>query len=1127
MNPQTSQMDNDVINLAKAIRQTESGGDFNAKGGSGESGAYQWMPDTWKAHAGSVLGNPNAEMTPSNQNAVAYKTIKTWKDQGLNPAQIAAKWNSGSEVGWENKRGVNSAGVQYDVPRYVKSVTDAYQKVKVGSAVGMDPNNPSSVSGQQQAPVLGPEQPEPEKDGFLKSVAKGIISPVATMIARPFQAGAELLGASAETVNKYTKGNFGDWVAPVPQNFSDVKKDVGRGIQTAALGLGPVSGGAAFGTGMSLEQGNDLASWDTLAYTVGGAAFGKAADVIGRPLLSATGTVVGKITPEVLKTVAMGGAKAVEKFMAQNKILPDVISKGINRGAEGLEKGLNAPFKAGGDMVKAPFVQNDGKVISAREKALQDLEEKYAQLRANVARDPVGTAASRGRVAKSNVLTEEGMINEDGVIIGASRASEAYEAEAIGQGNRVVRQLLDREGVALDLNVVQREMERVMRETFDGAELTKALKQVQREIDGLRIKRPNGRITLSELHDNKISSRPKGKDYDDPSKAKMKKAVSRTYRETIEKNSKENIGEINKELQKFYDDSEYIANLQGKRIESGKLGKAVARIGGALGGAVVGGAIGGLPGVAAGSYVGGIVSSKLAGKSLQKAFGKPTKLVTPKSKVIGEAVTRANAPRNQLALPAPSGKTPIPLQPPKGKPSPGSVKAQSYVDRDPKTGKFRKVYLSGDAAEVSKVSEQAYKSTVANGGVTISLEGKMPSKGLAYAPYKGTERIIPEKDFNAKHIETYKNDHAKELEEPGNHLGMWVDEGKVYMDISKVGDNSPETLESAMKASQLAVFDLESFETVTLGEIKNGRYIRTYGKTTNNNGIDKGEILGGGSKGGDGKLPEVSKDTQAVSSGGVGKVGEGRVGGGKVEKVKYKQFGKQLRKQIDRDLISNKSKAVVIDSDTIKKAHPDYDPNKPNLLHDESSALSKELTKKAVDEDTSGLFRVTGGGAGSGKTEAVLRRIRSQPSVIFDGVLGNFDSAVTKIDYALSKGKRVEIYPVYAPIELATLFNKLRSRSVPDAELVAGHYGFRDTIPQLIAKYGNKIKIKPYENTGFGVKPRKLSQKRWEAKEIVNNKRMSRAEVEKANAEMNELIEINGLDWTKSHINDILKKKYG
>jgi len=345
----TTSMDNDVINLAKAIRQTESGGDFNAKGGSGESGAYQWMPGTWKAHAKQALGNENAEMSPSNQNAVAYTVLKSWKDQGLNPAQIAAKWNSGSEVGWENKRGTNSAGIQYDVPKYVKSVTDAYQTVKAGGQTYADPNNPSSVAA-----------PQPEGDGIFKSMAKAIVSPVATMLARPFQAGAELLGASAEDVNKFTKGNFGDWVAPVPQNFGDVKKDIGRGMQTAAMGLGPVSGGAAFGTGMSLEQGNDLFSKETAINTGLGLAGGKLLDLIGRPLLNGAGMVIGKITPQIIKEVAGRGAQATEKFMAQHAILPEGASNLINKGAQTAESVANAPFKAAGNAMKAVGPSSEG-----------------------------------------------------------------------------------------------------------------------------------------------------------------------------------------------------------------------------------------------------------------------------------------------------------------------------------------------------------------------------------------------------------------------------------------------------------------------------------------------------------------------------------------------------------------------------------------------------------------------------------------------------------------------------------------------------------------------------------------------------------------------------------------------
>lgn len=121
-------LDKKIIALAKAIRQHESGNNYQAKGGSGEFGAYQFMPATWKSWAKKYLGNSNAEMNRINQNKVAYYRIKEWKDQGLNPGQIAAAWNSGSPYNWENKIGVNKFGVRYDVPKYVKSVYSIYKR---------------------------------------------------------------------------------------------------------------------------------------------------------------------------------------------------------------------------------------------------------------------------------------------------------------------------------------------------------------------------------------------------------------------------------------------------------------------------------------------------------------------------------------------------------------------------------------------------------------------------------------------------------------------------------------------------------------------------------------------------------------------------------------------------------------------------------------------------------------------------------------------------------------------------------------------------------------------------------------------------------------------------------------
>lgn len=111
--------------IANAIKTIESNNNYSAKGASGEYGAYQFMPGTWDSwsseYAREVLKQSARRLnpTPENQDAVAIFKINQWLSQGLSPEQIAAKWNSGSEIGWEKKIGVNKQGVAYNVPNYV------------------------------------------------------------------------------------------------------------------------------------------------------------------------------------------------------------------------------------------------------------------------------------------------------------------------------------------------------------------------------------------------------------------------------------------------------------------------------------------------------------------------------------------------------------------------------------------------------------------------------------------------------------------------------------------------------------------------------------------------------------------------------------------------------------------------------------------------------------------------------------------------------------------------------------------------------------------------------------------------------------------------------------------------
>ncbi len=151
MNPT---LDPQVVNLAKAIRQVESKGDFTAKGKSGEYGGYQYTPDTWNADAAKYGVNvPLEKATPQQQNEVAYKKIAELKGQGYNVGQIASIWNSGKPE-WEGNVGTNKYGVHYDTPQYVNTVNQTYQAFKRGQAPSILPPTASTVGAEEKDPSL-------------------------------------------------------------------------------------------------------------------------------------------------------------------------------------------------------------------------------------------------------------------------------------------------------------------------------------------------------------------------------------------------------------------------------------------------------------------------------------------------------------------------------------------------------------------------------------------------------------------------------------------------------------------------------------------------------------------------------------------------------------------------------------------------------------------------------------------------------------------------------------------------------------------------------------------------------------------------------------------------------------
>lgn len=192
------QYDRGAIAIARAIRKQESNHNYeiglngNKAGGSGEIGAYQFMPETYRSLARKYLGDDNAPATPQNQDQLAYKQIKEWKDKGMSPSQIAAAWNAGegSIAGdaWKNRVGVNEYGVRYDTPSYVNNVMRNFAEIAEQDKQ-RSVNTDTNIL-EEQKPVTDVKE---NTDSKLLNTVLGAAMPLA--LVKPKDIGEALVGS--------------------------------------------------------------------------------------------------------------------------------------------------------------------------------------------------------------------------------------------------------------------------------------------------------------------------------------------------------------------------------------------------------------------------------------------------------------------------------------------------------------------------------------------------------------------------------------------------------------------------------------------------------------------------------------------------------------------------------------------------------------------------------------------------------------------------------------------------------------------------------------------------------------------------------------------------------------------
>lgn len=205
-----------------------------------------------------------------------------------------------------------------------------------------------------------------ESKGFFRSLYEGIAGPALNLIARPGQLAQRLAGQEPSS------GRFaGVEITKPPEDIAGLKKDVGRGIQTAALAIPAGSigrlaaGGGAFGLGASLEEGNPLFSSETALSTLLGAGAGagigigtkavgkaisKGAQMVKSPLAKGASNFLGYTSDTAPEAIKRAITNPKEFASAQKEVVrlgnPKVLSN-LQSGVRKLRTDLTEMYKVG------------------------------------------------------------------------------------------------------------------------------------------------------------------------------------------------------------------------------------------------------------------------------------------------------------------------------------------------------------------------------------------------------------------------------------------------------------------------------------------------------------------------------------------------------------------------------------------------------------------------------------------------------------------------------------------------------------------------------------------------------------------------------------------------------------
>lgn len=590
--------------LSQAIRQTESGGNFTAKGKSGEFGAYQWMPGTWSKQATAAgIGDVSLEdATPAQQNQVAYTQIKSWKDAGYNVGQIASMWNAGAgapNAYLTGNSGVNKQGVAYDTAQYAKKVAQNYQTLKTGGLV--------SPGGTASTAVGAGGQPN------LSTVPKNGVAPLDLSQYQQANSGDQGPSAIQTIGGDIAQGNFGGAAVDTAKslfNFAfpivgDVVNDIqGKPDKSALQQLGDAGMSALW----FLPFG-DIAEGLGLGVKAGAEALGVGADA-------------AKTAASVASTIGTGAATGYAGDVASNLSQGKTGAGAFTPGAGTLTGGALGAAGLGAGALYNKFL-GEQNVVNDVTKAYNDASGATKTM----AKDVTATA-SKGLDPNPEFLANAGIPPEtkdvNGKVIfdtGADSNSQKTLNKRIGALSDLRDAAVEKSGATVNINDLRAGMHTEADNQFLGASRDAAHAHIDNEMDALSndpkiTQDENGNISAGDA--TKIKSYFQGNTNYDATRPsnitnanKMMAGVAKSSVEgAASKAGIPELGALNKMIQQHYDAIDFLNKLNGQTVKGGRLGGYFARATGAVVGSTLtgGGILGKALGAIGGEEAGGIVS---------------------------------------------------------------------------------------------------------------------------------------------------------------------------------------------------------------------------------------------------------------------------------------------------------------------------------------------------------------------------------------------------------------------------------------------------------------------------------------------------------------------------------------